>query len=116
MTLGIMVTTAPYTFQNVDTAYHIAKAALGKGHDVMIFLYMDGVINLSSNIRSPGERNIAEMLKELADAGVRVEACGECAKFRGLKRDMLVEGTKLTGISTLAEMINASDRFVTLGF
>jgi tRNA 2-thiouridine synthesizing protein D len=116
MKLGILVTTAPYTFQNIDTAYHLAKAALDLGHEVLMFLYMDGVINANKNIRSPGERNVADMLRELAGLGVRIEACGECAKFRGIKRDQVVEGTRLTGISTLAEMVNESDRFVTLGF
>ncbi len=86
-----------------------------KGIGIDIFLYLDGVIALNKNIKSPGERHIPSMLKELADRGARIFACGDCAHFRGLFRDSLVEGTRLTGIATLAEIIEECDRFISLG-
>lgn len=114
--LGLMVTTGPYSFEDIDTAYYLANEALKKGYGVNIFLFMDGVIAVNKNIRSPGERSIPEMMKELGDRGARIVACGDCGQFRGLRRDVLVENTRMTGIATLGEMIEECERFVTLGF
>lgn len=114
--IGFLVTTAPYSFQDIDTVYHLAKETLHKGIGVNIFLFMDAVIAVNKNIKSPGERSVMEMMQELAGAGARVVACGDCAQFRGLRRDVLIENTRMTGIATLGEMIEECDRFVSLGF
>jgi tRNA 2-thiouridine synthesizing protein D len=113
--IGFLVTAGPYTFQNLTTMYHLAKAALDQGCEVSAFLYMDAVIALNNNIRSPGEHHIPTMLKELADCGAQIVACGECAKFRGVRRENLPEKTQLSGIGSLAEMVETCDRFITLG-
>ncbi|MHA2034693.1 MAG: DsrE family protein, partial [Candidatus Thorarchaeota archaeon] len=42
-TLGILLMTGPYTFENSHTFYDLAKAALEKGHEVKVFLFVDGV-------------------------------------------------------------------------
>jgi tRNA 2-thiouridine synthesizing protein D len=112
--IGFLITGGPYTYQAIDTAYNLSKSALQKGYGVSIFLYLDAVIALNKNIKSPGERHIPSMLKELSDAGAKIAACGDCAHFRGLFRENLIEGTKLTGIATLAEIIDECDRFITL--
>jgi tRNA 2-thiouridine synthesizing protein D len=112
--IGFLITGGPYTYQAIDTAYNLSKSALQKGYGVSIFLYLDAVIALNKNIKSPGERHIPSMLKELSDAGAKIVACGDCAHFRGLFRENLIEGTKLTGIATLAEIIDECDRFITL--
>ncbi len=112
--IGFLVTAGPYSFQNIDTMYYLAHEALNKGYGVKVFLYMDGVIAINKNIKSPDERNIPEMMKELVDKGARIVACGDCAQFRGLRRDVLVEKTRITGIATLGEMIEECNRFVTL--
>jgi sulfur relay (sulfurtransferase) complex TusBCD TusD component (DsrE family) len=70
--LCLVVQTGPYTYQNLDTAYGLAKAALGKGHGVGLFLYIDGVVAANKNIDAPGERNLAVMLQELAADGVQI--------------------------------------------
>ncbi|MEO0106367.1 MAG: DsrE family protein [candidate division WOR-3 bacterium] len=113
--IGFLITGGPYTFEHLDTVYYLSKAAIEKGINVDIFLYLDGVIALNKNIKSPGERHIPSMLKELAESGAKIVACGDCAHFRGLFRDNVVEGTKLTGIATLAEMIEECDRFISFG-
>jgi sulfur relay (sulfurtransferase) complex TusBCD TusD component (DsrE family) len=45
MKLGILLTQSPYQHQHGDTACHIADAALSKGHEVQLFLYVDGIYN-----------------------------------------------------------------------
>jgi len=116
MTVGFMLRTGPYTSQNVDTVYHLVKRLLAKGHEVKMFLYEDGTINIMKEIKSPQERNIAEMMAELADAGVAIQACGTCAKFRGVKKADILEGTKLGGMAVLAKFAKACDRFLSFGF
>jgi len=116
MTIGFLLRTGPYTSQNVDTVYHLAKRILQRGNQVRIFLYEDGTINLNKNIQSPQERNLAGMMKELADGGAQVQACGTCAKFRGIKKDDLVEGTKLGGMAVFVNYVSECDRFLSFGF
>jgi tRNA 2-thiouridine synthesizing protein D len=44
MKLTIQVNEGPYQHQSADTAYHFAKAAIEKGHEIFrIFFYHDGV-------------------------------------------------------------------------
>jgi tRNA 2-thiouridine synthesizing protein D len=116
MKIGFLLNTGPYTFQNTNTVIRLARAALRKGHECSIFLYIDGVINANKDIVSPGEKGIADELKELAAEGVTIRICGECAKYRGQKRDGVVEGSRQAGIGALAEIMGNSDRFLAFGF
>ena len=116
MKFGFIVRTSPYTSQNIDSVYELAKAALDTGHDVGIFLYEDGVIAQNSKINSPNERNIAERIKELVDKGAKVVGCGLCAKFRGMSKKDIVEGTKLGGMAVLSAMVDDYDRIITFSF
>lgn len=81
-----------------------------------MFLYEDGVFNVKKEIKSPQERNIAEMMAELLDAGAEIKACGTCARFRGVKKADILEGTKLGGMTVLVNYLNACDRFLSFGF
>jgi len=116
MKIGFLLNTGPYTFENTNTVVRLARAALKKGHQCSIFLFVDGVINASKDIVSPGETSIPEQLKELAAEGVTVRICGECAKYRGQKRDCIVEGSRQAGVGALAEIMGSSDRFLAFGF
>jgi sulfur relay (sulfurtransferase) complex TusBCD TusD component (DsrE family) len=116
MTVGFLLRTGPYTSQNIDTVYHLAKKLLSKGNGVKLFLYEDGLIALNKNIKSPQERNLAEMMAELASLGADVKGCGTCASFRGLKKDDIIEGAKLGGMAVLVNYIGECDRFLGFGF
>jgi len=116
MKFGVMVLEGPYQHQAADSAYHFIKAAQGCGHEIVgVFLYTDGVNVANRFISPPGERSVAQMFGELAQQGINVVACTACAKFRGLKRELAVEGIRLSGLGELAEMLQQSDRFVTFG-
>jgi len=115
MKFGIILLTGPYQHEGADTAYHFTKAALARGHELAgIFLYTDGVYVSNRNIVSPGHRNIAHMFEEL---GVRtkVVACGTCAKFRGMKQDMISNSIKMGGMGALVQMIQDCDRVLVFG-
>ena len=58
-TLGILLTTGPYTFQNSHTFYDLCKATLAKGYGVKVFLFMDGVNNAKLN-QDPDPANAGE--------------------------------------------------------
>jgi tRNA 2-thiouridine synthesizing protein D len=116
MRIGFLLNTGPYTFENTNTVVRLAQAALKKGHECSVFLYIDGIINANKDIVSPGEKSIAEEFKELAAEGVTIRICGECAKYRGQKRGGVVEGSRQAGIGALAEIMSNADRFLTFGF
>lgn len=115
MKITFMVQTGPYTFQNADTVYELARRALDRGHEVSIFFYLDAVWNMSSAIFTPNDRNIGERFKELAGRGAEIRGCGLCSKYRGFKKQDLVENTKLAGTAVLGKMIATSDRFINFG-
>ena len=57
-----------------------------------------------------------EMMGELASMGAEIQACGTCAKFRGVKKADIIEGTKLGGMAVLTNFANSCDRFLSFGF
>lgn len=116
MKIGVLILEGPYQHQAADSAYHFIQAARGRGHEIVgVFLYTDGVNNANRFINPPGERNIAQRFDALAAEGVPVVACTACAKFRGLTRDIKAEHVTLSGLGSLAEYVQAADRFVTFG-
>ena len=115
MKIGILLLTGPYQHEAADTAYHFAKAALARGHEVIgIFLYTDGVNNVNRAIVAPGNRNLAQMFSELG-AHTRIVACGTCAKFRGLQKDGLAPNTRMGGMGALVQLVQDCDRFLVFG-
>ena len=116
MKIGILVLEGPYQHQAADSAYHFAKAAMARGHEISgIFLYTDGVNNANGYIKPPGERNIAERFSELGEQGIDIVACTACARFRGFRRDMVAENVRLSGLGSLVEYLRDTERFVTFG-
>ena len=116
MKIGVMVLEGPYQHQAVDSAYHFVQAARARGHEIVgLFLYTDGVNNANKYISPPGERNISQRLEALGVEGVPIVACTACSKFRGMRPDLKVEHIRLSGLGSLAEYLQAADRFVTFG-
>lgn len=116
--LAIYITSGPYSLQNSDTVYQLAKAALDRGHEVIgIYEQADGVYNLNKNIKPLAEdRDIAKQLEELAKLGVKLKGCPVCAYYRGVQsEDLLVEGATYEGLWAVAELMLECDRFISLG-
>ncbi|MCJ7817265.1 MAG: DsrE family protein, partial [Candidatus Thorarchaeota archaeon] len=82
-TLGILLNTSPYTFQNSHTFYELCKAALAKDYGVKVFLFMDGVNNAKLNQDPDPDRPMNDKLAELVKEGVEFQACGLCTSARG---------------------------------
>ena len=116
MKLGFVVRTAPYTSQNIDTVYELSKVALSVGHEVEIFLYDDAVMAMNKNIKPPKERSIPDRLTEIINMGAVINGAALSAKFRGLRKDALIENAKIGGMSLLGNLVNTCDRIVTFSY
>lgn len=114
-TLGVLLVSSPYTYQNSETLYELSKNAIEKGYDVKVFLFIDGVNNAKLNQDPDPEVPMNDRFQELADMGVEFQACGLCTVARGFDQSGsdFIPGVEVTGLTELAEMIGESDRFVT---
>lgn len=115
MKIAIQVMVQPYTYQDLDTALHIAQAALNRGHEVTLFLFADSVISINKLIKPiKTDRNIPDRIKQLIEKGMNVEICGICMDYRGITTDMIVEGSKPSGLPELAHIFATYDRVISL--
>lgn len=116
MKITIQVMVPPYTYEDLDTAMKIAQAAIARGHEVSLFLFADSVLCVNKNIKPIRiDRNIPQKLKELIATGkFTVDICGICMDYRGITQDVIVEGSKPSGLPELASLLANSDRFISL--
>jgi tRNA 2-thiouridine synthesizing protein D len=129
MKLTIQVNEGPYQHQSSDTAYHFAKAALEKGHEIFrIFFYHDGVNNGTRLTTPPqDDRNIVTRWSELAQAhNIDMVLCVAAAQRRGLVDEgeaqrngkdatNIAAGFRISGLGQLIEGGVQSDRLIVFG-
>ena len=117
MKIGILLKEGPYNHQAADSAYQFAKAAIKKGHQVdAVFLYNDGVINVSNRAEPPqDDRDLFKIWSGLGGEGVEILACIAAAKRRGINDDVLIANSEITGLGTLTDIAIRVDRLVTFG-
>ncbi len=116
MKLGILLTEGPFQTQRYQTATEIAKAALEKGHEVEMFLFLDGVYNALKTHDMPyAEKQPSDHFKEVISLGGKILACGVCVAARGLEGGKyFIEGIAVAGLPQLSEQIDRADRFISL--
>ncbi|MGJ8455826.1 DsrE/DsrF/TusD sulfur relay family protein [Pseudothermotoga sp. U03pept] len=116
MKITIQVMVPPYTYEDLDTAMKIAEAAVERGHEVNLFLFADSVLCVNKNVKPIRiDRNIPQKLKQMIEQGkLRVDICGICMDYRGITTDMIIEGSKPSGLPELAALFASSDRFINL--
>lgn len=116
MKLGILLTEGPFQTQHHETAAGIAKAALRKGHEVEMFLFLDGVYNALKTQDMPYAKNQpVDHFKEVLSLGGKIIACGVCVAARGLEGGKnFIEGIEVAGLPQLSEQIDWADRFISL--
>ena len=97
--LGLMVSTGP-AHPNLDTALGLSDAALARGADVYLYLIDDGVLTVED-----------ARLQALAARGLKLFVCAYgCQK----RRQPLSERATNCGLVVLADIVNGTDRFVSL--
>ena len=113
MHIVLQVINPPYSYEDMDTAIKIADAALMKGHKVSIFLFADSVLSVNTKVRPIRmDRNIPNLLKDLADRGAEIHICGLCFEYRGLDIEAATPGSALSGVPELATLLATADRYV----
>jgi sulfur relay (sulfurtransferase) complex TusBCD TusD component (DsrE family) len=112
-TLSMILWTAPYGSQNTSTALKVAKAAAQKGYLVRLFASGDGVHNFTKDQKASGIPNAEKEFLELMQAGLKVELCGTCLNFRGIKNEDIVAGAERSTMKNLFTMVKESDVFIT---
>jgi len=114
--LLMFLSDSPFQHESVDDAIEISEAALEKGHEVNIFLMMDGVYNpAKSQNGEPFQMTpVSERLESLMKRGVRVSCCRVCMELRGVALEDLAEGADMGGIFDLSEMVEESDVILSL--
>ncbi len=110
--LGILLFATPYSSENTDTAIKIARAALTQGHKVTIFAYGDSVHSFTKGQRAKGIPNAEVEFQHLIGKGLKVELCGTCLAFRGIEKDLLMEGVEPSSMNNLCRLIDESDKFI----
>jgi sulfur relay (sulfurtransferase) complex TusBCD TusD component (DsrE family) len=110
--LLIVLFSSPIQFQNTDTVFGFAEAAVKLGHKVTVFCDLDGVYNLKASQVLPDEETPAAKIEQLVKKGVEVLACMESARLRGITKKELIQGVKESSLARLAELMDESDRVV----
>ena len=118
MKFAITVNEGPYNHQAADSAYHFARAAIDKGHEVVrVFFYYDGVHN-GNKLSTPqsDDRNIVTRWSSLAQAyGVDLAVCVAAGLRRGIKDEVLAAGFRISGLGQLIESAIDADRTIVFG-
>lgn len=100
-------------FQNTDTVYEFAKAAVEEGHEVMVFCDLDAVYNLTASQILPDQKTPAKKFEELITQGVHFLACGESMRLRGIdSKKALIKGAIESSLGELALLMDQSDRVI----
>lgn len=107
----ILLCDSPFQHESVEHAINLSTAALNKGHDVDIYLMMDGVYNpVKSQSGEPFHmESISNRFKELLEYGASISGCRVCMELRGVTQEMIQEGIEIGGIFDLGEMIAEAD-------
>ena len=100
-TLGLMMSTAP-EHPNLETALNLSRVALDRGTGVYLYLIDDAVAALAD-----------PRIRDLPARGAKLFVCAYgCQKRRLPLED--VEGVTYCGLVVLTDVINNTDRFVSL--
>ena len=100
-------------FQNTETVYEFAKAAVEEGHEVTVFCDVDAVYNLMASQILPDQKTPAKKLAGLITKGVHFLACMESARLRGIdSKRALIKGVIESSLGELALLMDQSDRVI----
>lgn len=113
-TLSMILWTTPYGYQNTSTALRLARAAAQKGYSVRLFASGDGVHNFTKDQKASGIPNAEREFSELMQADLKVELCGTCLNFRGIKNEDIAGGAERSTMKNLFAMVKGSNVCITL--
>jgi uncharacterized protein involved in oxidation of intracellular sulfur len=112
MSYLILLNDAPYgserSYNGLRLAVSLAKQ---DGIAVSVFLMGDAAAcAMASQVTPNGYYNIERMLKMLVTRSVPVGICGGCMDARGIRPDMVTEGTRRSSMDELTKWTQAADK------
>jgi len=111
-TLTILLNRGPYVSEYADLAARLAIKAKEKGHNVNLYLYVDGVWAPHIKAEKP-HANVGQRLREALEKGVNVKICNRCAEARDVVAADVIDGIPLVGLFDFIDWIKESDKVVT---
>ena len=113
--LQIIISLSPFQNELVDHSIKIANAALDKGHIVSMFLYMDGVYNmtLSQNGDPFKMESISQRIRKLIQRGITIKSCKLCKMLRGVQTENMPPEIEATGTADLNDEFTDADAVLT---
>lgn len=112
----ILINDAPY---GTEKAYNALRLAMQiqkdhEGTELYVFLMADAVTcALPHQITPNGYYNIERMLKAVLAKKGNVKLCGSCCEARGIKDIKLIDGTELSTMKELADLVMNCDKVIT---
>ncbi len=108
----VILNDAPYGSERSYNGLRLAGSlAKQDGESVSVFLIGDAASCAIGQQTTPnGYYNIERMLKALAARGSQVGICGTCMDARGIRQEMIVEGTKRSTMDELTQWAIKADK------
>lgn len=110
----IILCETPFHSDKVDQSIKIAEAAIKLDNTVSVFLFMDGVYNMTlTQDGAPFKmQSVAHRLQGLMDKGVEVYCCKLCKILRGITDEMMSPDIQASGIAELNDLIAEADSVI----
>ena len=93
----------------VARAFHFAKVAKEKGHEVTIFLLEDGVywaqFGMTDDFTTTTRESMKEQVDYLSENGVKFYVCKACVDKRLLDPDEFITGSELKAAPEYIELL-----------
>jgi uncharacterized protein involved in oxidation of intracellular sulfur len=96
------------SYNGLRLATSLAKSG---GTTLSVFLIGDAAsCAVRGQVTPSGYYNLERMLKHLAGKGAKIGVCGSCMDARGIKPELLVEGTHRSSMDELTAWTQAADK------
>ena len=113
----MLIQTRSGTMMNMDNnvVTKLARAALDRGHEVMVFGYGEGVTAIKDGQDPRRFPNVGKILQDYTQEGMLVTVCETRCYARGIKRGEEFPGSKIGSMTNdLSVFVSDADRMVTI--
>ena len=109
--LLIVLGETPFQSDKTDISFKIADATLKQGHELSMFLFMDGVYNMINTQNGEPFKVIpsSKKLGDLIEKGAKIYSCKLCMMLRGIEESLMQDSIEASGIAELNDLIGVSD-------
>lgn len=110
----IILNDSPYGSQRSYDGLRLASSLAKKeGVAVSVFLMGDAAgCAVACQTTPNGSYNIERMLKTLSTNGSKIGICGSCMDARGIRPELIAEGTKRSSLDELTQWTEEADKII----